>query len=207
MEIAFVFLEILSTIAFSISGALVAINKKMDIFGVTILGLVTATFGGATRDIILGVTPPTMFINIRDPIISVVTSLVVFIKPIRNILTYEDSNHSVSLLVADSIGLGLFTVIGVKNTISLGYTNAFLAISMGVVTAAFGGVLRDLLAAEKPYILVKHFYATASIIGAVMCFMLYSKVGMLFAMIIGAIIVVALRICAAVFKWNLPKAD
>ena len=111
-----------------------------------------------------------------------------------------------ALLRFDAIGLGLFTVSGVQTAyIARGELNAFLAIFVGVVTGCGGGVLRVMFAGSPPYIFVKHFYATASILGAVACILLWN-IGQMPAMLLGAAVTLALRLLAAYYRWSLPKA-
>ena len=193
-------LEIIGTIAFAISGASVAIEKKMDIFGVAILGLTTAVAGGIIRDIIIGETPPMAF---REPIyalLAIAVSLVMFIPKIRSLI---NKPNSVPLIIMDSVGLAVFTVIGVRA--GMAYGNVFLALFVGVLTGVGGGVLRDLFAGNRPYIFIKHFYACASLIGAICAVGLW-YFGELIAMISGAAVTLILRLLAAKFKWSLPKA-
>lgn len=200
--------EIIGTVSFAISGAALGIKKKMDIFGVTILGIITAVGGGVIRDLILGRTPPATFENPIYALVAMAVSLITFMPFVRKLVADKAIKaYNIFMLITDSVGLGIFTVIGIKaaNSLSLGH-NIFLAIFVGVVTGCGGGVLRDIIADEKPYIFVKHFYATASIIGAIACSVLWSVVGEITAMLIGAGVVILLRLLAAHFRWSLPKA-
>lgn len=199
MELLFFILEIIGTIAFSISGALTAIRKKMDIFGVVILGMTTAVAGGIIRDLILGITPPTAFVEPVYALVAIFVAAIIFIPVIRKALNKLEN----VLLVMDSIGLAIFTVIGVRA--GIGFNNLFLSVFVGTVTGVGGGVLRDLFAGNRPYIFVKHFYACASIIGSIICALLWST-SELIAMISGIASIFILRILAAIFKWSLPRA-
>ncbi len=192
-------LQIIGTVAFAVSGALEAIEKKMDIFGVAVLGMTTAVGGGIIRDIITGSLPPVVFTQPVYVFVSLAVGLIVFLPPVRRFLKKTD----VVLLVMDSIGLGIFTVVGAKAGMATG--NAFLAVFVAVVTGVGGGVMRDLFAGIKPQIFVKHFYACASIIGAVLCVALL-RFGENVAMVSGAALIALLRILAARFRWSLPKA-
>lgn len=195
------FLEILGTIAFAVSGAYTAIEKKMDIFGVAILGTTTAVGGGIIRDVILNSFPPVAFKEPSYAVIAVIVSLILFLPKIRPIFKTKAGTRI--LLVADSLGLGIFTVVGVLA--GLPYNNRFLAVFLGVVTGVGGGVIRDLFAGNTPYIFVKHIYACASFIGALV--MLFSRsLGYDKAMILGAGVIFILRLLAAKYKWNLPRA-
>ena len=202
----FVAFEILGTIAFAVSGAVVAISKKMDIFGVAILGMTTAVGGGILRDLILGITPPAAFQSPGYALTSIAVSMLVCLPPVRRLLHWNEKLYDTALLLFDAIGLGIFTVIGVQTAyIATGELNAFLAIFVGVVTGCGGGVMRAVFAGSPPYIFVKHFYATASLLGAVACLLLWN-IGQMPAMLIGAAVTLTLRLLAAHYRWSLPKA-
>ena len=207
MPVIFV-LELMGTIAFAASGALVAIDKKMDVLGVCILGLTTAVGGGIMRDLILGITPPAAF---RDPVFAmtgILVSLILFIPSVRKTLQQTGKIYDFLLLVMDSIGLGLFTVAGVQTAYSADpEPNLFLAVFVGVLTGVGGGILRDTFAGNTPFIFVRHFYACASIIGAILCAVLWDSAGSLSAMIAGASVTILLRLLAARYHWSLPRAQ
>lgn len=206
MQLLFV-LEIIGTIAFAISGALVGIQKKMDVFGVVVLGLTTAVGGGILRDLILNITPPAAFRNPVFAVIAIVAGIVLFIPGIRRAFEHKGKIGDTLLLVMDSIGLGLFTVVGVRTAqASITESNLFLITFVGVLTGVGGGILRDVFAGNMPYIFVKHFYACASIIGAWACVLLWPYTGELPAMVTGAALTVLLRLLAAHFRWSLPRA-
>lgn len=208
MEEVFFIFEILGIIAFSLSGALVAIEKKMDIFGVAIIGLITATGGGVIRDLILGVNPPKAFQNPLDALVATVTALIVFLPVVRKISIKEKKVYEFVTRMLDSLGLGLFTVIGVRVAIESGFEkNLFLQIFVGVLTGVGGGVLRDVLSGDRPYIFVKHFYACASLLGAIVCSFLWENLGEISASLIGIGIIFTLRLLAARYRWSLPKAE
>ena len=205
MEI-FLILEIIGTIAFAISGAIVGIQKNMDIFGVSILGLTAAVGGGIMRDLILNITPPAAFVNPIFAITAIVISIIVFIRPIYSSLEKKGSIYDILLLIMDSIGLGLFTVVGVQVAkTSVAGNNLFLVTFVGVLTGVGGGILRDVFAGNRPYIFVKHFYACVSIIGAWACALLWPVIGELPSMAVGSIMIVILRLLAAYYRWSLPK--
>ena len=207
METLVFILEILGTVAFAASGAMVGINKKMDIFGVCILGLTVSIGGGVIRDLILGNTPPNTFRNPVYAIVAIIVSVIVFIPKVRGLLKKTQKVYDLSMLIMDSVGLGVFTVVGVQVAYSVPYeTGYFLAIFVGVLTGVGGGILRDLFADDVPYIFVKHIYACASLAGAVLCALLWNVIGQPAAMIIGSTAVITLRLLAAHFHWSLPKA-
>lgn len=200
--------ELLGTAAFAVSGALTAVNKKMDVLGVMILGLTTATGGGIIRDIVLGYTPPAAFRNPIYSLVALLTSLIIFLPPVRRSIGRHETAFNNVLEVVDAIGLGVFTVIGIQAAHA--ETNAhgvYLYLFVGVVTGVGGGVLRDIFAGEKPSIFVEHIYATASILGAAVCVILWEPAGRAAAMLAGLAVVVVLRVLAAFNKWNLPKAE
>lgn len=202
------FLELIGTVAFSASGSIIAIRKKMDVFGVCVLGLTTAVFGGIFRDILLGITPPNTFRNPVYAITSIIVSLVIFLKPVRRYLTGTHAAYDRTMLVADSMGLGLFTAIGVSIAKEAAPEGGFfLTVFVSTLTAVGGGLLRDIMAGETPFIFVRHVYACAALIGAAVCTLLWQVTGHVTAMIIGAVLVFVIRILSAVFKWNLPRAD
>jgi stage II sporulation protein P len=152
-----------------------AVQKKMDIFGVMILGLTTAVGGGVIRDLILGITPPNMFRNPVYALVAFATAVVVFLPAVRRLLNHSHVVHDIILMVMDAVGLGAFTVVGVQVACESGQPyNLFLLIFVGTLTGVGGGVLRDVMACNTPYIFVKHFYATASIVGAALCAQLQS---------------------------------
>ena len=200
--------EIIGTISFAISGAVTALQKKMDIFGVVILGLTTAVGGGVIRDLILGQTPPATFRNPLYALVAVATAVVVFVPAVRRLFDRHHRSYELVLLVMDSLGLGVFTVVGIRTAygVSHGF-GLFLLIFVGVVTGIGGGVMRDVLAGNMPYIFVKHFYATASLIGAALCVGFWGLLGETWAMVCGAAAVVLLRLLAARYHWSLPKAE
>ena len=200
-------LEIIGTVAFALSGAMVAIKRGMDIFGVGILGLTTACGGGIIRDLLLGQTPPSAFVNPIYAIIAIVTAMIVFLPSVRRVFGNHPKFYEQAILWMDSIGLGLFTVIGIQvayaSTTSF---NLFFYLFLGVITGVGGGVMRDVMSKNIPYIFIKHFYATASLIGAaVATALLYFELEYL-AIFVGAATVIVLRLLAAHFRWSLPKA-
>ena len=199
-------LEVIGTVAFAASGAITAMKKEMDIFGVVILGLITAVGGGVFRDIILGITPPTVFRNPIYALIAAVVSVIAFLPRVRRLLNGSIIINEKIMLVMDTLGLAVFTVAGIQTARGTAHeTGYFLLIFVGVVTGVGGGILRDITAGFTPYIFVKHFYACASILGAAVCTFLWDAAGENAAMIAGAATVGVLRLLAAHFRWSLPK--
>lgn len=207
MDTFILIINLLGTVAFAASGAMIGLKKNMDIFGVCILGLTTATGGGVIRDLILGVTPPMAF---RDPtaaIVALVTSAVFFSRHVRRVLTHNQRWYDLLLFWMDTLGLGVFSVIGVELAFSQAERPTFFLLAfVGTLTGVGGGVLRDLLAQEMPYIFVKHIYACASLAGAAVCAGMWNHVDSVDAMSVGMATVVLIRALAAHYHWNLPKA-
>ena len=201
-------LEIIGTVAFAVSGAMTGLSKKMDIFGVVILGLTTAVGGGAIRDIILGLTPPAMFTNPIYAAVAAVVSVIVFLPAVRRWLTAYSRASDLVMLVMDSLGLGVFTVVGIQRAYTAtDHRGFFLLVFVGVVSGVGGGLMRDVMAGNTPYIFVKHVYASASIIGAILCVVLWQPLGATTAMVLGAAVILAVRLLAAHYHWSLPRAE
>lgn len=200
--------EIIGTIAFSISGAILGVKKRMDILGVIILGLTTAVGGGILRDLLLGITPPNTFRNPIYLITATITAIIVFIPKIHNSVGRTKKIYDLIFLWMDSIGLGIFTVIGIKVAFaSPSETTMFLNVFVGVITGVGGGVMRDIMAGVPPYIFVKHFYACASIIGGIVTAAIWGYLGETLSMAVGTALIVILRLLAAKYRWSLPKAN
>lgn len=207
MDTVILAIELTGVLAFAASGAMTGLRKNMDLFGVCILGLTTAVGGGVLRDVILGSTPPATF---QDPIyatVALITSLVLFLPRVRRLLTYNQPLYDLTMLVMDTLGLGIFTVMGVQIAYrQVAEPTVFLLVFVGVVTGVGGGLLRDMMAGDTPYIFVKHVYASASLAGALTCALLWGPELELPAMIAGAVTVIFIRGLSAHYHWNLPHA-
>lgn len=204
-------MEMLGTVAFAASGAMVGVGRKMDIFGVGVLGVVTAVGGGMIRDVVLGIIPPGVFQNPVYALVATITSCFVFGVMYLKREILEGNFRAVYdriMLIMDTIGLGIFTVVGVNTGIRQGYTdNTFLLVFLGTITGVGGGLLRDMMAGVPPYIFVRHIYACASIVGAVTCVYIYRSFGTLSAMIVSCAVVILIRYLAAHYHWNLPRME
>ena len=204
----FFLLELVGTVAFAVSGAVTALLKKMDAFGVVILAMTTAVGGGIIRDVILNITPPIAFQKPVFALTSLAVGLGCFLITACRLFRHKPRFYDQTLLVMDSLGLGIFSVTGVQAAFSaVPGANVFLAVFTGVLTGVGGGVLRDILAGNTPVILVKHFYACASVIGALLCSLFWHRLDELPAMILGAATTFILRMLAAHFHWSLPKIN
>ncbi len=205
-------MEMLGTVAFAASGAMVGVERKMDIFGVCVLGVVTSVGGGMIRDVVLGNIPPSVFMAPVYAGVATVTSCIVFWMMYLKRELLENGHfretYNRMMLVMDSIGLGVFTVIGVNTGIEHGYVNhTFLLVFLGTITGVGGGLLRDMMAGVPPYIFVRHVYACASIVGATTCVFIYRNFGTVAAMVVSSGIVILIRYLAAHYHWNLPRLD
>ena len=208
MENSIIFaIEIIGTIAFASSGAMLGIRKNLDIFGVVVLGLCVAVGGGIVRDIILGLTPPSAF---RDPsyaLTALVTAVLLFgiVYWKQEILTsrYMEIYETI-MNYCDAAGLGIFTVLGVYTGYEQGYRGRFFLIFLGMLTGIGGGVIRDVLADTMPFILRKHIYAVASLAGAFVCQRLIGQ-NLYLALAAGTAVVLVIRILASNYRWNLPR--
>lgn len=277
-DIIIFIMELVGTVAFAASGALTAIQRRMDLFGVNVLGVTTAVGGGMIRDLILGQNPPAMFLNSTYAVTAIVTSTILFFcvafrrshgtklhdraERMQRTDRYEqpgmtsgaeypgqagmmqapdrheqpgttggtdrpgqpDMRHAeearfhrgayvglprgydLLLLIGDTIGLGIFTVVGSYAAVRAGYgDNRFLILFVGVLTGVGGGMLRDIMAGNMPYILVKHVYAVASLAGALTFTFLLPHLPRLGCMVAGATVVMVIRFLAAYYHWNLPR--
>ena len=183
-------LELAGTVAFAVSGAVLGIEKHMDIFGVGLLGITTAVGGGPIYLLVaLGV------------------SVVLFFPFVRRLIGRSKRVFDALMLLMDATGLGIFTITGINTAITLAdCTDPLLLVFVGLLTGTGGGVLRDVLAGDMPYILRKHIYASASIAGGILYLLLRQVWQGPGAILTGVLVVVGIRCAAAHFEWNLPRA-
>lgn len=205
-------LELIGTVAFASSGAMIAIEKKMDIFGVNVLGATTAVGGGIMRDIILGLTPPGAFSHPVYVLGAALTSTILFViayaKPTAFESRVKTDYYDKLMFWCDTAGLGIFTVVGIQAAVrAVGGENVFFFVFIGTLTGVGGGVLRDIMAGETPYILVKHIYACAAIAGGIVCVVGRTAFGEAYGTILGLAATVLLRFLAAHFRWNLMRVS
>ena len=194
----FTALDIIGTGVFAISGALVAMNKRLDPFGVFIIAFVTAVGGGTLRDVLIG-RQPVIWMTNTDYVYTIAIAVIIAII-FRNKLKYL----SKSLFLFDTIGLGIFTITGTE----IGMNDSFhplISIALGAISASFGGVIRDILCNEIPVIFRKEIYATASIFGAIV-FLILSKfsIDANLVYIITTLIIIVIRLIAVKFHLSLP---
>ena len=205
-------MELIGTVAFASSGAMIAIEKKMDIFGVNVLGATTAVGGGIMRDIILGLTPPGAFSHPVYVLVAALTSTILFViayaKPTAFESRVKTDYYDKLMFWCDTAGLGIFTVVGIQAAVrAVGGENVFFFVFIGTLTGVGGGVLRDIMAGETPYILVKHIYACAAIAGGIVCVVGRTAFGEAYGTILGLAATVLLRFLTAHFRWNLMRVS
>lgn len=201
--------EQVGIIAFSISGAMIAIEQEVDLFGVLFLGLITALGGGTLRDTLLGVVPSSNFFNYTGISLALFTAMGVFIIAYTHREYYYSHTEQIERItnVADSLGLGLFSVYGVQVTLDAGYAdNYFLLIFMGMLTGVGGGLTRDIIVKKVPIIISKRIYAVASILGGT-CYLFFIRNGAeeITSVIVSVLFVFSIRMLATYKKLNLPK--
>lgn len=206
-DLLFFITEIIGTIAFAISGAVLAIERQLDLFGVLFLGAVTAIGGGIVRDLLLGQNPPQAFLNYIYLTTAVLSALAVFLFTALNQRRHTPLpfiNDEV-LNFFDAAGLGIFSVIGVQNTMNAGFgDNAFFCIFLGMTTGVGGGMLRDIMSRATPAVLRKHIYALASIAGS-LCYYYLQFHHRTFAIFATTVLVIVIRMLASHYRWTLPR--
>lgn len=192
------FIDILGTMAFAISGVLTAMNKRLDPFGILIIAFVAAIGGGTLRDILIE-APVAWMRNLTY--VYVIFGSTIFAVLFRKRLNYIKR----SLFLFDSIGIALYTIVGVEKGIAAGFP-PLICIALGTITACFGGVIRDILCNEIPIIFRKEIYATACIIGGSAYFLLLeTPLSSNAIVIISGSIVMIIRLLAVYFDLSLPN--
>ncbi len=190
-------IEMIGAVAAAISGIRLASVKRFDWFGAYIVGLVTALGGGTLRDVLLDIT--VFWTQSWDYFAATGVAMAIVLIFQRQLV-----RRIKALLVFDAIGLALFTVIGIEKTLTAGLP-IWVAIAMGLVTGAFGGVLRDILINEEPLIFRKDIYAMASFLGGVVYGTVYALGGDQVACGLScAFVCLAVRMLALRFSWHLP---
>lgn len=191
-------LDLLGTIAFAISGALSAMNRKLDLFGIFIIAFVTAIGGGTLRDVLIGNTPVTWMENL------VYIYLIGIITIIAIIFRNKLYRLRKSLFLFDTIGLGVFTITGVETGIQNDLA-PIVSIALGAMTGTFGGVIRDILCNEIPIIFRKEIYATACLAGAsVFVILHFYGVDTDITYLVTSLIVIIIRLVAVKYHLAMP---
>lgn len=209
-ELTLKIIEYIGTIAFAISGAIIAIENKMDILGVIILGTTTAVGGGIMRDVIVGRHVPVVFENWSFLLTAGITTILVFIvfMFLRKLDLTQNRIYKIVLNITDSLGLGVFVIIGATSALDAGVTNHLLVLFCSVLTAVGGGVLRDIMASKIPGIFRKHIYCVVAIVAAVLFYVLLINTGenvYNLITVITILLTVMMRYLAFHFELNLPK--
>ncbi|PWB24729.1 trimeric intracellular cation channel family protein [Flavobacterium sp. HTF] len=194
-------LDIIGTMAFAMSGALTAMHKKLDPFGVFIIAFVTAVGGGTLRDVLIGRTPVGWMMDLQYVYVIILGFVlaILFRKRFDKLRT--------SLFLFDTIGLGVFTLIGLEKGLSIGL-HPVICIALGTMTACFGGVIRDILCTEIPTIFRREIYATICIFGGIIFFLLRKlnlEDDILY--LVTSLIIIAIRLLAVKYKWYLKAFD
>jgi uncharacterized membrane protein YeiH len=194
-------LDIIGTMAFAMSGALTAMNKKLDPFGVFIIAFVTAVGGGTLRDVMIGRTPVGWMQDLTYVYVIILGFIltILFRKRLDKLRT--------SLALFDTIGLGVFTLIGIQKGIDY-HLHPTICIALGTMTACFGGVIRDILCTEIPVIFRREIYATICILGGIVFFMLRKmnlENDVLY--LVTSSVIIAVRVLAVKYKWHLSPIE
>lgn len=197
----FEFLDSIGTLVFAISGALTAIYKKLDLFGVYCIAFVTALGGGTLRDVMIGRTPVGWMLDMNYIYIITVGFFL-------SIIFYRSLDRlRISMFLFDSIGLGVFTLIGLEKGIEYGL-NPLICIILGTLTATFGGVIRDILCNEIPVLFRKEIYATLCIAGGILFFILKNlNFEDNFISLTVVIFIISSRLIGIKYNWSLPNGN
>ena len=202
-------LELIGVAAFAVSGAMAAIKKRADIFGVIFLAVTTALGGGVIRDILLGSLPPKMFVSYAYFAVAAAAALAVFADSYirrEKYLMHMDKLDAVNNIF-DAAGLAVFTISGMNTSMEMS-DNVLLILILGMATGVGGGMLRDVMTNTMPTVLRKRIYAVASLLGGGLYYALHVLAVMeAVAAISGMLLIFVLRLLATVYKWNLPAVS
>ncbi|VXB96107.1 conserved membrane hypothetical protein [Flavobacterium sp. 9AF] len=194
-------IDVIGTLVFAISGALTAIYKKLDLFGVYCIAFVTALGGGTLRDILIGNTPVGWMLDLKYLVI-------IFIGFLLSILFNNYLERlRLSLFLFDTIGFGVFTLMGIQKGIQH-ELHPVICVVLGALTATFGGVIRDILCNEIPVLFRKEIYATLSILGGMLFFLLIDlnmRLDMIY--MITCVFIIISRIISFKMNWSLPTGN
>ncbi len=194
-------IDILGTFAFAISGALVAKNKSFDVFGVIIIAFVTAVGGGMIRDVLINAHPINWIgdLNYIWTIFSAVVIMYLFRSKVAPL--------SKTMFLFDTVGISVFTLLGLQKGLSYNL-HPFVSLIMGMVSAVFGGVIRDVLTSKIPLIFKKEIYASACLVGGVVYLILqYFNIDENAQFIISASVIIIIRLVVVKYKLELPKIN
>ena len=216
LDIILDIINIIGIISFAAAGAMISIDKEMDLFGVLFLSIMTCFGGGILRDVMagneIGRMIPVFFTQLKmEIIVCVLTALVVFLLAFLKKELYVKEEAVVEKInnVLDALGLGVFAAVGTAAYITLG---PFVSIVMGLTSAVGGGIIRDVILREIPFVFCKRVYAVACILGSGTYYIIHELLmkGMKSADVVSTIACVAviftIRMLATIFRWNMPKA-
>lgn len=206
MDIIWYIFDMIGTIAFAVSGALVGVSRKMDIFGMTVLALATAIGGGIVRDVLLGYFPPNSLRNIVYVTVVLVVTVIVFLIYNSRYRKHAMGPRSrASYLLADALGLASFTVTGASAGFKLYPELPIFIVLLGTITAVGGGIIRDMLAQRIPSVLKEDVYALPSIIGGIVYYLMVTLSWDSMAVYGAFTVVLVIRLLALKYNWSLPK--
>lgn len=209
MEETIKIMEMLGTLAFAVSGSLVAISSGLDVFGVSFLACITAFGGGMLRDLLLGINPPQIFNDFSVFLLALIVAVLVFIISYICKKSFNSFKIKIERInnIFDAIGLAAFVVIGSEVACLKGFlNNGFIVVFMGMITGVGGGIFRDILIDTTPYVFKKHIYAIAAILGAITYFVLRKYIqNVQLASIASMALVFTIRMLATKYRWSLPR--
>ena len=196
-------LDLIGTFVFALSGAVVGVKRRLDIFGVLVISFAAASAGGIMRDLLIDSVPPAAIRDWRYMATSVLGGLLIFIWFPRRQRSSRVRNF---VLLFDAAGLGLFAVTGAQKALGYGL-NPVMASLLGMLTGIGGGMVRDVLVADIPNVLRSDLYAVAALAGALVV-VIGHEVGVAptIAAVLGAVICFGLRLVAIRRRWQLPVA-
>lgn len=206
MDIIWYMFDMIGTIAFAVSGALVGVARKMDIFGMAVLALATAIGGGIVRDVLLGYFPPNSLRNVVYVTVVLAVTVVVFLIYNSRYRKHAMGPRSrASYLLADALGLASFTVTGASAGFKLYPELPIFIVLLGTITAVGGGIIRDMLAQRIPSVLKEDVYALPSIIGGIVYYLMVTSSWDSMAVYGAFTVVLVIRLLAIKYNWSLPK--
>ena len=206
MDIIWYMFDMIGTIAFAVSGALVGVARKMDIFGMAVLALATASGGGIVRDVLLGYFPPNSLRNVVYVTVVLAVTVIVFLIYNSRYRKHAMGPRSrASYLLADALGLASFTVTGASAGFKLYPELPIFIVLLGTITAVGGGIIRDMLAQRIPSVLKEDVYALPSIIGGIVYYLMVASSWESAAVYGAFTVVLIIRLLAIKYNWSLPK--
>ncbi len=206
MDIIWYMFDMIGTIAFAVSGALVGVARKMDIFGMAVLALATAIGGGIVRDVLLGYFPPNSLRNVVYVTVVLAVTVIVFLIYNSRYRKHAMGPRSrASYLLADALGLASFTVTGASAGFKLYPELPIFIVLLGTITAVGGGIIRDMLAQRIPSVLKEDVYALPSIIGGIVYYLMVTSSWESAAVYGAFTVVLIIRLLAIKYNWSLPK--